>query len=83
MLTESDIREFYAKTLMLEPQMLVNYLVKEIVLFDDKIDIHYNSPITNCPDDMSGISFCDKYVSMLVCNEYRLNSIPIKIIMYV
>ena len=83
MLTEADIREFYAKALRLEPKMLVNYLVKDIVLFDDKIEIHYNSPITNCPDDMSGFSFCDKFVDMLVCNEYLFNNISIRLVMYV
>lgn len=83
MLTEADIREFYTKALQLEPKMLVNYLVKDIVLFDDKIEIHYNSPITNCPDDKSGFSFCDKYVNMLVCNEYLFNNISIRLVMYV
>lgn len=83
MLTEADIREFYTKALQLEPKMLVNYLVKEIVLFDNKIEMHYNSPITNCPDDMSGFSFCDKYVDMLVCNEYLFNNTPIRLVMYV
>ncbi len=83
MLTEADIREFYTKALQLEPKMLVNYLVKDIFLFDDKIEIHYNSPITNCPDDMSGFSFCDKFVDMLVCNEYLFTNIPIKLVMYV
>lgn len=83
MLTEADIREFYTKALQLEQKMLVNYLVKDIVLFDDKIEIHYNSPITNCPDDMSGFSFCDKFVDMLVCNEYLFNNISIRLVMYV
>lgn len=83
MLTEADIREFYTKALQLEPKMLVNYFVKDIVLFDDKIEIHYNSPITNCPDDKSGFSFCDKFVDMLVCNEYLFNNIPIRLVMYV
>ena len=31
--------------------MLVNYLIKEIVLFDDRIVIHYNSPIVTSPDE--------------------------------
>ncbi len=83
MLTEADIREFYAKALRLEPKMLVNYLVKDIILFDDKIEIHYNSPITNCPDDKSGFSFCDKFVDMLVYSEYTVNYKPIRLIMYV
>ena len=83
MLTETDIREFYSRALELEPKMLVNYLVKEIVLFDDKIEIHYNSPLMNCPDDMSGFSFCDKFVDMLVYSEYTVNYKPIKLTMYV
>jgi len=32
-------------------------LVKEIVLYDDKIEIHFNSPIRNSPDDSQGFSF--------------------------
>lgn len=33
--------------------MLVNFLIKKIVLFDDKIEIYYNSPIRISPDDES------------------------------
>ena len=50
-LSERDIREYYEQALKLEPQMLINYLIKEIVLFDDKIEIHFNSPIRKSPDD--------------------------------
>lgn len=83
MLTEKDIRDFYETALRLEPKMLINYLVKEIVLFDDKIEIHYNSPITNCPDAMSGFSFCDKSVDILVYTEYAVSYKPIRLVMYV
>lgn len=64
--TEKQIRKFYAEALKLEPQMLVNYLIKEIVLFDNRADIIYNSPIktTDSPDDESrqGFSFYSKAV---------------------
>lgn len=63
-LSESDMREFYAQALELEPQMLINYLIKEIVLFDDKIEIHYNSPIKISPDDSLGFSFYSKTVAL-------------------
>ncbi len=63
-LSESDIREFYTQALKLEPQMLINYLIKEIVLFDDRIEIHYNSPIKISPDDSLGFSFCSKTVAL-------------------
>lgn len=63
-LSESDMREFYLQALELEPQMLINYLIKEIVLFDDKIEIHYNSPIRISPDDSQGFSFYSKTIQI-------------------
>ncbi len=63
-LSESDMKEFYIQALKLEPQMLINYLIKEIVLFDDKIEIHYNSPIRISPDDSQGFSFYSKTIQI-------------------
>lgn len=51
MLSESDIREFYLQALKLEPKMLINSLIKQIKLYDDKIQIQFNSPIKISPDD--------------------------------
>ena len=34
--------------------MLINLLVKEIVLYDDKIEIYYNNPTTKSPDESRG-----------------------------
>ena len=64
-LSKEDIRAYYEKALTLEPQMLVNYLIKEIVLFDDRIEIHFNSPIRTSPDDSQGFSFYSKQVELL------------------
>lgn len=66
--TEKDIREFYEQALRLAPQMLVNYLIREIVLFDDKIDIYFNSPIksANSPDDSLGFCFYSETFDMAV-----------------
>lgn len=50
-ITETQIRTFYEQALKYEPQMLINYIVKEIVMYDDRIDIIYNSPIIESPDD--------------------------------
>ena len=50
-ITETQIRNFYEQALKYEPQMLINYIVKEIVMYDDRIDIIYNSPIIESPDD--------------------------------
>ena len=64
-LTERDIREYYGQALKLEPQMLINYLIKEVVLFDDKIEIHFNSPIKTSPDENNrDFIFCSEIVKL-------------------
>ena len=55
-LSEKEIREFYEQALRLEPQMLINYLVKEILVYDDEIVIKYNTPTTISPDESQGFS---------------------------
>lgn len=52
----SEIREYYKEALTLEAQGLINYLIKEIVLFDDKIEIYFNKPTRTSPDESRGIS---------------------------
>ena len=49
---ESDIREFYEQMLD-EPKTLITYLIKQVILYDDKIEIQFNSPIRISPDDES------------------------------
>lgn len=60
-ISEADIREFYKSALSLEPQMLINYLVEEIVLFDDKIEVYYKMPIQKSPDENRGFSVYTKH----------------------
>jgi len=50
-----------------KPQMLINYLIKEITLFDNRADIYYNSPIktTDSPDNSQGFSFYSKTVKFM------------------
>ena len=56
-LTQKEIREYYEQALRLEPQMLINFLIKEIVLYDDLIEIQFNSPIRTSPDGDRGFCF--------------------------
>lgn len=55
-LTKEDILRYYKLALEKEPKVLINYLVKEIKLFDDKIIITYNTP-NNSLDDSQGYCF--------------------------
>ena len=53
LLTKDDIKNFYIESLKNEPMLLINYLVKEIKLYNDKIEITLNTPLksqdNNCP----------------------------------
>lgn len=46
--------------------MLINYLIKQVNLFDDKIQIQLNSPIRISPDDeKSGFSIYSETFDMI------------------
>jgi len=57
-LTESDIKKYYQLALIKESKVLVDYLIKEIKLFDDKIEITLNNPLRS--PDKQGFSFYKK-----------------------
>ena len=43
--TASEIRAYYEEALMKEPQMLINFLIREIIVFDDEIHFYFNSSL--------------------------------------
>ena len=43
-ISESEIRAYYESALIKEPRMLINFLIREIIVFDDEIHIYFNSP---------------------------------------
>ena len=75
-LTETQIREFYTQALALEPKLLINYLVKQIILFDDRIEIQFNAPIKISPDSdesRRGFSLCSKTIKLAYKVPFRVN----------
>ena len=50
-LSREDIQVFYKEALKLESKLLINYIVKEIVVYDDKIQIQFNTPLRTSPTD--------------------------------
>ncbi len=81
-LKESDIRKYYEQALRSEPQMLINFLIKEIILYDDKIEIYLNSPIRTNPD--GGTSDDDTPSGLLFYSEIiETGLIQMQIEMYV
>lgn len=71
--TKEEMRAYYEQALSLEPQMLINTLVKQITLYDDKIIIQYNSPVKAGPDESRDFSFYQKQVKMPYVIQNREN----------
>ena len=77
LLTADDIRNYYVQALRLEPKLLINYLIKEIVLYKDKIEIHYYSPVNIGPDENRGFCFATKSINLSLKVPYRKNKIKL------
>ena len=76
MLDKDQIKEFYTQALALEPKLLINYLVKQITLYDDRIEIQFNAPIKVSPDSdesRRGFSLCSKTVKLAYKVPHRAN----------
>lgn len=70
-MTENTIRQYYTKVLEMEPMAIINTLIKEIRLFDDKMEVTFNSPIKTNSDENQGFLFYSKLHKILFVNQNR------------
>lgn len=56
-LSEKDILTYYSSALENEPRLIVSLLVKRIVLYDDKIEIFFKSPLEKAPTKIGAFVF--------------------------
>lgn len=85
LLTEDDMRRYYLTALRQEPQLLISTLVKEILLYDDKMVITYNTPLHEGSDDDRGFSFYEKtlFLPCTVPQSGETTLLPIQTVMRV
>lgn len=79
-LSESDIRAFYTDALKAEPRILINLLVEEIILYDDKIKIYYKNPSKISPDNDQGFLICSKSFGLsdsTACNSTLMRNVTV------
>ncbi len=65
-LTEKEIREHYKLALTYDMQSIINILVKEIKLYDDKMIIVYKTPLQTSPNESQGFCFNQKTIEMTI-----------------
>ena len=57
-LSPTDIRNFISKAINKEPHLMIRLLIKEIILYDDKVEVYYNFIDKKQPDDLEHQAFC-------------------------
>ena len=70
-LSEDTVRKFYTDALKAEPKLLIDCLIKEIILYDDKIEIYFNSPIKISPDESRGFTFYTENIKITYKDPHR------------
>ena len=68
-LNEIEIKSFYEKALRLEAQALIGTLIKEVVVYNDKIDIFFHTPTRTSPDENRGFFFFEKRKTIKGTNQ--------------
>ena len=70
MLEKEEIEAFYVKALKCESRLIIEILIKEIVLYNDKMEIYLNTPTKNGPDENRGFSFYNKTMNLRYYSKY-------------
>ena len=83
-ISEEDIRKYYQDALKEEPLVLINYLIKEIKLYNDKAEFTFNTPLRTSPNEQ-GSSFLSTTRNMkkFIQNQIKPKMIEIQIKFYV
>ena len=84
-LSKEDVKQYYIQGLQHEPKLLIDYLIHEIKVFEEKIEITFNSPIKTSPDKNQGF-FIFSFNSILpqhVQNKEQPNISDIEIKVYI
>ena len=84
-LSREDFKKFYIQALKLNPKMLIDYVIKEIVLYEDSLEITFNSPIKRSPDTNQGFFVLSFIKQLLKYAQYTkaFNMIDMEIKVYV
>ncbi|MBP3630875.1 MAG: recombinase family protein [Clostridia bacterium] len=84
-ISEEEIRKYFKIALEQEPLALINYVIKEIKLYNDKAEITFNSPIKSFDNNNQGFSFLstNKYMERIMQHKEETLKINMTINFYI
>ena len=68
-ISEEDIRKFYIEALKQEPLLLIDTLIKQIKLYNDKIQITFNTPTLQSPNDKGSFLTLKNKMKKIIQNK--------------
>ena len=73
-ISKEDIIKFISKCIKKEPLQMIKLLIKEIILFDDKVEIYYNYIDKKSPDEFEhqAFLFYEENVDLYMKDDYKL-----------
>lgn len=82
-ISEDDIRKFYIEALKLEPLLLIDALIKQIKLYNDKVEITFNTPTLQSPNDKGSFFMLKNKMKKIIQNKPQSAFIDISVEFYV
>lgn len=82
-ISEEDIRKFYIKALKLEPLLLIDALIKQIKLYNDKVEITFNTPTFQSPNDKGSFLMLKNKMKKIIQNKPQPAFIDMSVEFYV
>lgn len=84
-ISKEDTQEFYKQALLYDSFNLINYVIKNIKVYEDKIEITFNSPIKRSPDNNQGFFLftINSKLPQYIQNKEKPNMLDIEVKYYV
>lgn len=82
-ISEEDIRKFYIEALKLEPLLLIDALIKQIKLYNDKVEITINTPTLQSPNDKGSFLMLKNKMKKIIQNKQQPALIDMSVDFYV
>ncbi len=74
-----DIVKYLKSAIKKEPRLMIQLIIKEVVLYNDKIEIHFNYTEAKRPDDEKHRAFSFySFEKKVLVDQHRLNKPPIE-----
>lgn len=81
-ITEDEIRKYYTEALKQEPLLLIDMLIKQIKLFNDKVEITFNSPTIKSPGNQGSFLTLKTKMKKIIQNKPQPKYIDLNVYFY-